>query len=529
MSAIENVVTSAARARPRAEVGATRPAPGPRGPVSSVKAAIRMVNDFLPFLCELDAAYSGPDMSPVSFDVMGQPMALVTHPEHVKEVLTDSEVYTRAMELFARRPMYMGALKRALGRNLLTTPNDEWRPMRRRTAGYFDPAHVEHYGAKVVEAIEKRFFPIYAERARRGEAMDLLGEMLAINSTAVFMGYLGDEVDEPEREITAALDEVFGYLRRNLFTPWLPPRWIPTPENRALNQNLGRARAYVSRRIARRAGAESQLGEVIRAHTVNGRVDEGAALDEIISNLMGATETTIVLMTWTFYYVMQHPEVARGLREEIDRVLGGRSPTVPDLVEMPYLNQVVSEALRLRSPSYITPRLTTRDTTLGGYAMKAGAIVFVSQYLTHRHPKVWKDPEVFRPERFAADSPEAPANRKHELPFFPFGAGGFKCLGLNQAVNGASLVTAALLSRFEIDAADPEILPRVGFDSRITLRPDRPIRVRVRVRAPDRIAVSPARGGCPYPHGAADRERSPAPSPSACPFGGQGPEPRSGS
>ena len=43
-----------------------------------------------------------------------------------------------AMELFARRPMYMGALKRALGKNLLTTPNDEWRPARKRTAGYFD-------------------------------------------------------------------------------------------------------------------------------------------------------------------------------------------------------------------------------------------------------------------------------------------------------------------------------------------------------------------------------------------------------
>jgi cytochrome P450 len=500
MSTVETAEMTAARARPRSERGSGGPAPGPRGPLSSVKAAIRMMSDFLPFLCELDAAYSGPDMRPVAFDVMGQPMTLVTHPEHVKEVLTNAEVYTRAMELFARRPMYMGALKRALGRNLLTTPNDEWRPIRRRTAGYFDAGHIELYGAKVVEAIERRFLPVYAERARRGEAMSLLDEMLAINSTGVFMGYLGDEADEPEREITAALDDVFGYLRKNLFTPWLPPRWVPTPDNRALERDLARARAYVSRRIARRAGAGSQLGEVIRAHTANGRVDERAVLDEIISNLMGATETTIVLMTWTFYYVMRHPEVAERLVEEIDRVLGGRSALVPDLASMPYLNQVVSEALRLRSPSYITPRLTTRDTTLGGYAIKGGSIVFVSQYITHRHPTVWKDPETFRPERFAEGSPEAPANRKNELPFFPFGAGGFSCLGLNQAVNGASLVTAALLSRFAFEADDPAGLPRVGLDPRITLRPDRPIRFRLRARAGERIAAAPARGGCPFHH-----------------------------
>ncbi len=413
--------------------------------------------------------------------------------------------------------MYMGALKRALGRNLLTTPNDEWRPARKRTAGYFDVAHIELYGAKIVEAIEERFLPVYEERARRGEPMNLLDEMLAMNSTGVFMGYLGDDASEPRLEITRALDEVFGYLRRNLFNPALPPLWLPTPENRALTRNLERARRYMRERIARRAGADSQLGEVIRAHTTNGRVDERGVLDEIISNLMGATETTIVTMTWTFYYVMRHPEVAAKLVEEIDRVLGGRSPTVPDLVNMPYLNQVVSEALRLRSPSYITPRLTTQDTTLGGHAIKAGAIVFVSQYITHRHPKVWKDPEAFRPERFAADSPEAPASRKHELPFFPFGAGGFKCLGLNQAVNGASLVTAVLLSRFEIDAVDPDVLPRVGFDSRITLRPDRPIRFRVRARAGERVATPPARGGCPVHHGAAEGE-----SPSACPFVEQG-------
>ena len=482
MSMIETQQT-ARGARPRPEPGPMRPAPGPRGPLSSVTTAIRMVSDFLPFLCELDAAYSGPEMRPVAFDVMGQRMYLVTHPEHVKEVLVNNEVYTRAMELFARRPMYMGALKRALGRNLLTTPNDEWRPIRRRTAGYFDPAHIEHYGAKVVEAIERRFFPLYDERARRGETMSLLDEMLAINATGVFMGYMGDDAMEPERAVIDALNDVFGYLRKNLFTPWLPPRWVPTPENRTLDKNLSRARAYVRRRIETSAGAPTMLGEVIRAHTHGGRMDEGAVLDEIISNLMGATETTIVLMTWMFYFLFRHPEVARALVEEIDRVLAGRSPLVPDLMKMPYLHQVVSEALRLRSPSYITPRLTTQDTSLGGYAIEGGAIVFVSQYITHRHPKVWKDPESFRPERFAAESKEAPANRRSELPFFPFGAGGFMCLGINQAVNGASLVAAVLLSRFELEAADPADLSRVGFDPRITLRPDRPIRFRVRARA----------------------------------------------
>jgi cytochrome P450 len=502
MTVLESADTTAARERHRSERGSAEPAPGPRGRLSSVKAAIRMVNDFLPFLCELDAAYSGPDMRPVGFDVMGQPMALVTHPEHVKEVLVNNEVYTRAMELFARRPMYMGALKRALGKNLLTTPNDEWRPIRRRTAGYFDPSHVEHYGEKVVEAIERRFLPIYAERARRGETMSLLDEMLAINSTAVFMGYMGDLADEPRPEITGALNDVFGYLRKNLFSPWLPPRWLPTPDNRALDQNLARARSYVSRKIATSRDAQTMLGEVIRAHTRDGRMDEGAVLDEIISNLMGATETTIVLMTWTFYYLMRYPEVARALVVELDRVLGGRPPLVPDLPRLPYLLQVVSEALRLRSPSYITPRLTTRDTTLGGYSIKGGSIVFVSQYLTHRHPRVWSDPEAFRPERFAADSKEAPANRRAEMPFFPFGAGGFMCLGMNQAVNGAALTTAMMLSRFELDAADPAGLPHVGFDPRITLRPDRPIRFRVRARA------------------GLGAEPSAAPSPSGCPFSG---------
>lgn len=456
--------------------GTARLPPGPRSLTETLSATLRLNRGFLRFLCELEAEYSGAEMAPVGFEIMGQKMYLVVHPAHIKRLLLDAANFTRTTK-------YMNAFKAVLGYNIITADMDEWRPLRKRTARFFGKAQLDHYGRVIVAALREHSVPVFAARARRGETVDVFEEMLDVASIAVFKSFLGPEIGEVPRPVYRSLNEIFSYIRRNMFSMVKLPLWVPTADNRQLREHLACVHEYLRPRLLEQRSRETVMGDVVRTHIgARGRPDVRKIIEEMTSILVGGSETTIILMAWTLYYVLRHPEVAERLHQEIDRVVGGAEVTIEHLKKMPYLENVVSEVLRLRSPAYVISRMSLKDTTLGGYAVAGGAMLFASQYITHRHPRVWQNPESFDPDRFAAASPEAPGNRREETPFFPFGGGAFYCVGMNFAVYEAELMLIVLLQSFRFAVAEPENFAAVGFDARLTLRPDRPIRLKVEPR-----------------------------------------------
>jgi cytochrome P450 len=87
----------------------------------------------------------------------------------------------------------------------------------------------------------------------------------------------------------------------------------------------------------------------------------------------------------------------------------------------PYLKAVVRESLRLYPPGLALVRFTHEPTTLGEYTLPTGTRVLVSPYLLQRHPRLWPQPDIFRPERFAERSPQQA--------YLPFGLGPGTCPG----------------------------------------------------------------------------------------------------
>jgi cytochrome P450 len=453
-----------------------RQPPGPRGLRGSLLATYRLNRGFLPFLCDLEAEYSGAEMAPVGFRIMGQKMYLVVHPAHIKRLLLDGDNFTRTTK-------YMNAFKMVLGYNIISADMDEWRPLRKRTARFFGKPQLEQYGRVITDVLLDHSVPALAERARRGEAIDVFSEMLDVASIAIFKSFLGPEDGAVPRPVYRALNEIFCYIRRNMFSIVLPPLWVPTAENRELREHLDCIHGYLRSHLTRQRAQQTVMGEVARAHLdEHGRIDVHKVVEEMTSLLVGGSETTIILMAWALYFLVQHPGVEERLLEEIRSVVGDDQPTVAHLKRMPYLESVVSETLRLRSPAYVLSRMSLVNTQLGGYAIERGAMIFASQHITHQHPRVWRNPERFDPGRFDASSPEAPTNRREETPFFPFGGGSFNCIGMNFAFYEASLMLIILLQRFRFAIAEPRRFAEVGLDARLTLRPDRPIRLMVQER-----------------------------------------------
>ena len=187
-------------------------------------------------------------------------------------------------------------------------------------------------------------------------------------------------------------------------------------------------------------------------------------------------ETTALTLTWSCYLIASHPAVEAKLVEEWSRVLAGRSPTPDDLAHLPYTDAVLTEAMRVYPPVYLIGREATRDLELGGYRVKKGYTIFMSQWVSHRDPRYFgPDPETFRPERWL----DGLAKRLPKYAYYPFGGGPRVCIGNTFALMEAAILLATVGQRYKftldpgaVIETNPQItlLPTYGIPATLQMR-----------------------------------------------------------
>jgi cytochrome P450 len=185
---------------------------------------------------------------------------------------------------------------------------------------------------------------------------------------------------------------------------------------------------------------------------------------------LASHETTALALSWTWYLLAQHPEVEAELEAELETVLSGRTPTVADLPRLPYTERVVMESMRLYPPAYGLGREAIRKCEIGGYPVPAGRTVFMYQWIVHRDPRWYDQPNEFLPGRWA----DGLAQRLPRFAYFPFGGGPRQCIGNTFAMMEAVLVLATIAQKFRV-----RLVPghAVTLWPTITLRPRNGIKV----------------------------------------------------
>ncbi|HVK64736.1 MAG TPA: cytochrome P450, partial [Polyangium sp.] len=163
-----------------------------------------------------------------------------------------------------------------------------------------------------------------------------------------------------------------------------------------------------------------------------------------ITTFFAGHETTARTMTFTWYALATNPKVTERLHEELDRVLGGRTPTANELRQLPYTLQVIKEVLRLYPAAPFYARDVVTADKLGDFDVPVGATVMLSPYFTHRHPGFWENPEVFDPDRWTREQEDA----RHGYAYHPFAAGQRICIGNNFSLLESHLLLAMLAQRF---------------------------------------------------------------------------------
>ncbi len=178
--------------------------------------------------------------------------------------------------------------------------------------------------------------------------------------------------------------------------------------------------------------------------------------------LFGAAyETCQNAMIWTLILLDQHPDIARDLCREIHQHFNGGEADYDRLVQLPLLDAVIRESMRILPPVPQQFRVAQHETTINGIEVKKGTRVLLSPFLTNRDPDVYPDPDRFHPQRWATISPSA-----YENPVFSAGPRG--CPGYAFGIAMLKVGIATIMSHYRI-AFSPGT--QIDYKVRVALSP----------------------------------------------------------
>lgn len=393
----------------------------------------------------------------------------VTGPEHVKYVLQDNQ------DNFRRGRFYQG-FNLFMGRGMLTTDGAEWRVRRQVSQPFFQRARL-NANSGVITDCAADLVARWDRHAEQGEPVEVVDDMMwlamGVLSRMLFGTDLRDRADELIPAVRFSLKAMIltGEVKQIL------PRWMPTRYRRRLKRHQATLNRIMGDIIAAHRAGKGDPDDLVSAMLAATDSESGQPWSdrqiraELKTLFMAGHETTGCGLAWTLYAVAEHDDVRRTLEAELDQVLGDRPPTPADLPNLPYLQQVVDESLRLYPPIWAFPRDTVEDDEIGGYHVPAGTTLLIPPYAAHRNPETWPSPETFDPERFCP-AKAGPAR----YTYLPFGGGARRCIGHAMALLEMQFTVAMIVQRFRLSLVPGQDVKPTGL---VSLRPSGGIRMRL--------------------------------------------------
>ncbi|XP_036028208.1 cytochrome P450 3A19-like [Onychomys torridus] len=191
--------------------------------------------------------------------------------------------------------------------------------------------------------------------------------------------------------------------------------------------------------------------------------------------IFGGYESLSNMIVFTLYLLATHPDIQKKLQEEIDVTLPNKaSPNYDKLMEMEYLDMVLSETLRLYTITNRISRACKQDVEIDGVFIPKGSLVMVPVYVLHHDPEYWPEPEEFHPERFSKEN----KGSINPYVYLPFGNGPRNCLGMRFSLMIMKLALTKVLQNFSFQPCKETQIP-MKLDRQLIVQPEKPIVLKV--------------------------------------------------
>ena len=414
------------------------------------------------------------DYGDVTFFKLGSERCyFINHPSFIRDVLvTHQRNFTKSRGLERARKL--------LGDGLLTAEGQTHLRHRRLLQPAFHRERITGYAQVMIDYAER-----LTGRWQDGATVDVAKEMMRVTLSIAGKTLFDTDVESKADEVGVAVTDVLESFWLNLLPGADFLEKLPIPRLRRAHASRRRLDALIYKMIADRRASGVDHGDLLSMLVAaadddgegdgRGLTDEEVR-DEAMTILLAGHETTANALTWTLYLLSQNPPAAARLHDELDRVLGTRSPSPGDYSQLAYTRRVVTESMRLFPPAWLIGRRAIAEYAIGEYPVPPRALVFMSPFVMHRDVRFFPDALSFNPDRWTPDF-EATLPK---FAYFPFGGGARQCIGEQFAWMEAVLVLATIAARWQFDL-DPS--QRIALQPLVTLRSRHGMRMRTRRRA----------------------------------------------
>lgn len=382
----------------------------------------------------------------------------LNNPEHIQFMLA------KYPDKFHKSPALKRATKDIIGQGLLTSEDELHKRQRRLVQPAFHFKRISSYADVMVDYTRQMIADW-----QPAQQYDIAHEMMRLTMRIVAKTLFDTDVTAHADTLGSAISVGIEATAQRVMQPFGLADYLPTEANRRRREAARTLDEAITAIINERRAIQEDKGDLLSMLLMATDEETGDPMsdrqvhNEAMTLFIAGHETTANALSWTFYLLAQHPQVEQKLVAELQPYT--TTPlTLPQLAQLPYLEMVIKESMRLYPPAWATTRIALEDFELGGYHIPKGSFLMTSMYAVHRDKRYWDEPDAFRPERF---SPENEANIP-KYAYFPFGGGPRVCVGNQFAMMEAQLILGTILQQYSLRlATNQPITPQ----PLVTLRP----------------------------------------------------------
>lgn len=406
---------------------------------------------------------------------------MASSPELASEFLKTNEVS------FAARVDSLAVSRLTYGYSMAFAPfNSYWKFIRKLTMNDLLSSRNVNSFASLRSRELRRFLRLLAEKSERNEAANVSAELQKLSFSVIAQMVLGSDgtanagMDrgraEEARTVVREVTRIFGELNLSDFF-WVLKRLDFQGYGKRIEDIFrrydGLIEAILGEReeLRRNRNKEEEkegvvkcrnLMDILLDHLEDQKDNENVEFTRlhvkglIMDIFTAGTDTTSSSIDWTLSELINNPTVLKKARDEIDRVVGKtRLVNESDASNLPYIQAMVKETLRLHPVVPVVSRKCIKECKIGKYIIPENAMLFINSWAMTRDPKYWENPLEFQPERFlqgheGSNSTSSSIDVKGQhFELFPFGSGRRMCPGMNLALQTLPTFIAAIIQCFD--------------------------------------------------------------------------------
>lgn len=382
----------------------------------------------------------------------------------ISDVKLQREVFLDRPSTF-RRIKTMEAAMEELGLNgLITAEGDLWKRYRKyATRGLANSLLRKYF--EMIDRSTKRLYKLFASNSSNEKAMDIQKDLLRYSvdvTSSLAFGVDINTIEHREDTVQEHLAMVLPMVQRRMMFPVPYWRFVKAPADHKLDKSLKIIQNSINKFMSQARARIDDNPDLIENPTnflealLAAQMSDGGSLtdDEIYTNvfsiLLAGEDSTANSIAWAVHYMTENDEIQGKIQAEVDSKFGDSEipATFDDLTNMPYIEAVINEALRLQPVLPVVQLCANEDVVIDDVEVPKDTNIHLPIYNTFLDDDLFENSQEFRPERWF--SPDKLCQETMKNAFMPFGFGPRLCPGKSLALLEAKAVLTMICRNFNV-------------------------------------------------------------------------------